>query len=77
MNYRQKRASKAVGHYASLWSPGGTSTTITDQRKSHARELAAAKRKKLLEENPDLQGVARKLDGVTRRWSNTRGGNPD
>jgi len=82
---RKKRASRAVGHYASLWVPGGSSvvaTTITDQRKSHAREIAARKRVELLADiaritGVQYDGVSRKIDGTIRRWTGVKSGPGD
>jgi hypothetical protein len=83
--YRNQKSANAAGHYASLWIPSGTSlipTTITNQKKSHAKEIEAAKRAKILAEMEKLtggpvSGYSHKIDGVNRRWTGVKGNGSD
>ena len=79
-SYKTRSSKTAVGHYSALWMPDdrvGIPTTITSQRKSHARELEAAKRNKLIAEMELTSGpiprYAKSYDSINRRWLGIKG----
>lgn len=82
----QQPIKNARGHFASLWVPFGATlipTTVTDQRKSYARQKEALKKAHVIEELKALTrsgsyaSVARSLDGVVRRWKGVKNHMPD
>jgi len=60
-------AAEPSGRYIAIKGFGGIQTTFTSAHKSYARELEAAKRAQLLAETGSSP-IARKIDGVSRRW---------
>lgn len=83
MNNRQKMSAVVCGHFSSLWVPfGHAPTTVTNQRKSRAKEKEATKKAQLLKELEVLTGspvsaYSRKIDSVNRRWQGVRGSGSD
>ena len=73
------------GHFSALVTHAGgsfVSTTITTQRKSHARAKEAARRLQVIAETEKLTGSpvethAKKIDGVVRRWGGTKANQSD
>lgn len=60
-------AADPSGRYIAIKGFGGILTTFTSEHKSYTREREAAKREQLLAETGSSP-VARKIDGVSRRW---------
>lgn len=60
-------AADPSGRYEAIKGFGGILTTFTSEHKSYAKELEAAKRAQLLLETGS-SSVARKIDGISRRW---------
>ena len=70
---------KIRGHFASLLRRHGdilVPTTLTNARKRTGAAKELAKRQKLLDEL-QVSPIARRLDGVVRRWNGVRNNGPD
>ncbi len=72
MNRIRGHFSSILRKHGEIWVP----TTLTNQRKRVGQVRELAKRAELIRElavNP----IARKIDGVVRRWANVKSNGPD